>query len=85
MVERHIDLSVQWKGEKLGVLEMRRHYNNYFRGLPNIKKHSSELVEIDDYQSSMGGLDCSDMKGLENIIDGNLTILFLWFLKKLFL
>ncbi|MBJ04990.1 MAG: tRNA dihydrouridine synthase DusB [Flavobacteriales bacterium] len=53
MVERHIDLSVQWKGEKLGVLEMRRHYNNYFRGLPNIKKHRSELVEIDDYKNVM--------------------------------
>ena len=34
----HLRKSVDWKGERLGVLEMRRHYKNYFKGLPNIKE-----------------------------------------------
>ncbi len=40
----HFKRSVQWKGERLGVLEMRRHYGNYFRGLPQIKAFRSRLV-----------------------------------------
>ena len=46
MVLTHLDLSVKWKGEKLGVLEMRRHYSNYLRNLPKIKKYRSDLVQI---------------------------------------
>ena len=49
MVLEHLDLSVKWKGEKLGVLEMRRHYANYFRGLPAIKKYRSQLVQIEEH------------------------------------
>ena len=48
-VIKHLKLSINWKGEKLGVLEMRRHYSNYLRNLPKIKHHRSELVEINDY------------------------------------
>ena len=33
---RHLEMSVKWKGEKLGVLEMRRHYGNYFKGIISI-------------------------------------------------
>ena len=40
----HLKRSLEWKGEKLGVLEMRRHYSNYFRGLPQIKSYRSILV-----------------------------------------
>ncbi len=40
----HLQRSLEWKGEKLGVLEMRRHYSNYFRGLPQIKQYRSILV-----------------------------------------
>jgi len=50
MVLTHLDLSVKWKGEKLGVLEMRRHYSNYFRNLPQIKKYRSDLVEIIEHK-----------------------------------
>ena len=46
MILMHLDLSVKWKGEKLGVLEMRRHYSNYLRNLPKIKKYRSDLVEM---------------------------------------
>ena len=44
MILMHLDLSIKWKGEKLGVLEMRRHYSNYLRNLPEIKKYRSDLV-----------------------------------------
>ncbi|PHI18141.1 tRNA dihydrouridine synthase DusB [Lewinellaceae bacterium SD302] len=40
----HLRRSLEWKGPKLGVLEMRRHYTNYFRGLPNIKEYRKVLV-----------------------------------------
>jgi len=53
MAIRHINLSIKWKGEKLGVLEMRRHYTNYFRDLPKIKQYRSKLVEINDYKILM--------------------------------
>ncbi|MAQ32020.1 MAG: tRNA dihydrouridine synthase DusB [Flavobacteriales bacterium] len=49
MALEHLKLSVDWKGSKLGILEMRRHYTNYFRGLPEIKKHRSELVQKEQY------------------------------------
>lgn len=40
----HLDRSIEWKGERLGVVEMRRHYTNYFRGLRNVKHFRSKLV-----------------------------------------
>ncbi len=40
----HLQKSIEWKGEKLGVLEMRRHYTNYLRGLPHIKPYRMRLV-----------------------------------------
>ncbi|HTN17620.1 MAG TPA: hypothetical protein VL092_08070, partial [Chitinophagaceae bacterium] len=40
----HLDGSMQWKGEKLGILEMRRHYANYLRGLSHVKEFRSRLV-----------------------------------------
>lgn len=41
---KHLHGSVQWKGERLGLLEMRRHYANYLKGLPNIKEYRTKLV-----------------------------------------
>ena len=43
--KEHLLKSVEWKGEKLGVLEMRRHYTNYFKGLPGIKDYRMQLVD----------------------------------------
>lgn len=40
----HLRRSIEWKGPKLGVVEMRRHYTNYFKGLANIKEYRSRLV-----------------------------------------
>lgn len=47
---QHLDFSIEWKGEKLGLFEMRRHYTNYFRGIPNFKATRTVLVESESYQ-----------------------------------
>ena len=51
--KQHLLDSIEWKGPKLGVLEMRRHYTNYFRGLPNIKQYRLKLVTTDDLDEMM--------------------------------
>ena len=45
---QHLNHSLEWKGLRLGVVEMRRHYANYFRGLPHFKEHRLTLVTEDD-------------------------------------
>jgi len=46
--KQHLKHGIEWKGPKLGVLEMRRHYTNYFRGLDGIKYYRSLLVQEPD-------------------------------------
>lgn len=41
---RHLEMSVKWKGETLGVAEMKRHYTNYFKGIAHFKEHRMKLV-----------------------------------------
>ncbi|ARV11883.1 tRNA dihydrouridine synthase DusB [Gilvibacter sp. SZ-19] len=45
---RHLQMSIDWKGEKLGVFETRRHYTNYFKGIPHFKEYRSKMVTSDD-------------------------------------
>lgn len=45
---KHLQGSISWKGEKLGLLEMRRHYTNYLKGLPNIKEFRMKLVTAEN-------------------------------------
>lgn len=45
---KHLYGSVQWKGEKLGILEMRRHYANYLKGLSHVKEFRTKLVSTLD-------------------------------------
>lgn len=45
---RHLQMSIDWKGEKLGVFETRRHYTNYFKGIPHFKEHRMKMVTSDD-------------------------------------
>ncbi len=45
---QHLVKSVEWKGEKLGILEMRRHYASYLKGLPNVKEYRMKLVNGDN-------------------------------------
>ena len=49
VAKKHLDFSVEWKGEKQGILEMRRHYTNYFRGMPNFKTFRTEMVTAETY------------------------------------
>jgi tRNA-dihydrouridine synthase len=42
---KHFEASLAWKGEKVGIYEMRRHYSNYFKGIPNFKPWRMRLVE----------------------------------------
>ncbi|MBA4167768.1 MAG: tRNA dihydrouridine synthase DusB [Chitinophagaceae bacterium] len=43
---KHLRRSYEWKGPVVGILEMRRHYANYLKGLPNIKEYRSRLVTL---------------------------------------
>jgi tRNA-dihydrouridine synthase B len=44
VAKKHLSRSIEWKGDRVGVVEMRRHYTNYFRDLPGIKDFRSRLV-----------------------------------------
>ncbi|MFZ9262438.1 MAG: tRNA dihydrouridine synthase DusB [Chitinophagaceae bacterium] len=44
VILHHLHASISWKGPKLGILEMRRHYGNYLKGIPNIKPIRNILV-----------------------------------------
>lgn len=54
---QHLDFSIRWKGEKLGILEMRRHYANYFKGVPHFKELRMKLVTENAYLSILELLD----------------------------
>lgn len=54
---KHLNFSVEWKGEKVGIYEMRRHYTNYFRGIPNFKPFRTRLVETESHQEILGILE----------------------------
>ena len=47
----HLTKSIEWKGEKTGIFEMRRHYSNYFKGIPNFKEYRMQLVTLDTLSS----------------------------------
>jgi len=42
--KRHLEMSIKWKGERLGILETRRHYSSYFKGITNFKPYRTRLV-----------------------------------------
>lgn len=44
---RHLEMAIEWKGERLGIVETRRHYTNYFKGIPNFKETRLKLVTCD--------------------------------------
>lgn len=46
--KRHLKMAIDWKGEKLGVFETRRHYTNYFKGIPHFKEYRLKMVTTDD-------------------------------------
>ena len=44
--KKHLQRSLEWKGPMIGIFEMRRHYTNYLKGLPNIKDFRLKLVTL---------------------------------------
>ena len=57
VTKKHFSFSLEWKGDRKGVFEMRRHYTNYFRGLPHFKPFRTKLVEYDNPQDIFDTLD----------------------------
>lgn len=54
---RHLSMAIDWKGEKLGVFETRRHYTNYFKGIPDFKHYRMKMVTSDDAASVFEAFD----------------------------
>ncbi len=52
----HLMMSVKWKGERLGVVEMKRHYTNYFKGIAHFKEYRTKLVTSFDLQEILDTL-----------------------------
>ena len=52
----HLDKSIAWKGNKTGIFEMRRHYANYFKGIPDFKEYRMKLVCLDNIDDIYSGL-----------------------------
>jgi tRNA-dihydrouridine synthase B len=55
--KQHLIKSYEWKGPKVGIFEMRRHYTNYLKGLPNIKEYRSKLVTLENIDELNAVLD----------------------------
>ena len=49
-LKKHLELSIRWKGTRHGVLEMRKHYRNYLKGIPNVKMYREQLVTLKSYE-----------------------------------
>lgn len=47
----HLQKSIEWKGERTGIFEMRRHYANYFKGIPNFKEYRIKLVSLENVEA----------------------------------
>lgn len=53
----HFEKSILWKNEKTGIFEMRRHYANYFKGIPDFKEYRMKLVSLENVQDIHATLD----------------------------
>ena len=53
----HLTWSMDWKGERVGIVEMRRHYTNYFKGIANFKEHRLQLVTLEKPEDLYKALD----------------------------
>ena len=65
IAKRHLEMSVAWKGERLGVYETRRHYSNYFKGIENFKPYRQKLVTTDSSIEVYKALDAISEKFAE--------------------
>lgn len=57
ITKEHLQRSLDWKGPILGIVEMRRHYTNYFKGIPHFKEYRTVLVTSNDPEEIMHTLD----------------------------
>ena len=57
LAKRHLEKSLQFKGEKVGILEMRRHLSCYFKGLPDFRETRLKLVTLTDPEELLATLD----------------------------
>jgi nifR3 family TIM-barrel protein len=55
--KKHLQKSFEWKGPVVGINEMRRHYSNYLKGLPNIKEYRNKLVTLKEIEEIKSVLD----------------------------
>lgn len=55
--KKHLEFSVRWKGDRLGIFEMRRHYTNYFKAIPDFKPFRTRLVEAPSLDEVLSILD----------------------------
>ncbi len=53
----HFNKSLEWKGPRVGIFEMRRHYSNYFKGLDHFKDYRTRLVTLENIDEIHGVLD----------------------------
>jgi len=67
---RHLQMSIDWKGEILGVFETRRHYTNYFKGIPHFKEYRMKMVTSDASKDVFAAFD----EVLEKFSDHQFTI-----------
>ena len=58
LIKQHLHASIKWKGPKLGIFEMRRHYANYLKGIPNIKPLRTQLVTLNSAEEIEEALAC---------------------------
>ena len=58
VIRQHLYRSIEWKGPILGILEMRRHYSNYLKGIPFIKEVRNQLVQK------------NSLEGIESVLEG---------------
>tara|TARA_R110002096_G_scaffold321267_5_gene515349 strand:+ start:4259 stop:5260 length:1002 start_codon:yes stop_codon:yes gene_type:complete len=57
LARRHLQMAIDWKGKTLGVLETRRHYTNYFKGIPHFKEYRMKMVTSDDAKDVFAAFD----------------------------
>ena len=54
--KQHLEHSIYWKGEILGIAEMKRHYSNYFKGINNFKSYRMKMVTSNKKEEILGTL-----------------------------
>ncbi len=69
--KQHLDFSMRWKSNHAGIVEMRRHYTNYFKGLPHFKELRLKLVTTYDHAEILNILDEVVRKYTENEVVGS--------------